>query len=288
MRGSRVNCSGSLGSLGSFLIVVCCLLSPVMALAQTEPGPPPLSTELPPLPPINPALPTLFLIGDSTVKVGTPGQMGWGEAIGAFFDLSRINIVNYARGGRSSRTFLSEGLWNRVLNAVRPGDFVIIQFGHNDGGELFTTTRPRGSLPGVGDDTREGIVEMTGQFEVVRSFGWYVKKYVSDTRERGGTPIVCSLVPRRIWKDGKIVRDERAAWARDAARLSAAPFVDLNDIVALRYEEMGPDAVMKLFADDHTHTNQAGALYNAGAVIQGLKRLRSPLTQFLTDPSLPQ
>lgn len=259
-----------------------------MASAQTPQGPPPLSTELPPLPPINPALPTLFLIGDSTVRVGTPGQMGWGEAIGAFFDLSRINIVNYARGGRSSRTFLSEGLWNRVLNALRPGDFVIIQFGHNDGGELFTTTRPRGSLPGVGDDTREGIVQMTGQFEVVRTFGWYLKKYVSDTRERGGIPIVCSLVPRRIWKDGKIVRDERSAWARDAARLSGGTFVDLNDIVALRYEEMGPDAVMKLFADDHTHTNQAGALYNAGAVIQGLKRVRSALTQFLTDPSLPQ
>src|SRR5687768_15569868 len=206
MHGTRVNRSGSLGSLGSsgssgssgslgsFLIGLCCLLSPVMASAQMPQmpqGPPPLSTELPPLPPINPALPTLFLIGDSTVKVGTPGQMGWGEAIGAFFDLSRINIVNYARGGRSSRTFLSEGLWNRVLSALRPGDFVIIQFGHNDGGELFTTTRPRASLPGVGDDTREGIVQMTGQFEVVRTFGWYLKKYVSDTRERGGIPIVC-------------------------------------------------------------------------------------------------
>lgn len=267
-------------------VAVCVLLAlPGDLRAQTQPGPPPLSTGLPPLPPINPALPTLFLIGDSTVKVGTPGQMGWGEAIGAFFDLSRINIVNYARGGRSSRTFMSEGLWNRVLTALRPGDFVVIQFGHNDGGELFTTTRPRGSLPGVGDDTREGVVQMTGQFEVVRTFGWYLKKYVSDTRDRGGIPIVCSLVPRRIWKDGKIVRDERAAWARDAARLSGAAFVDLNDIVALRYEEMGPDAVLKLFADDHTHTNQSGALYNAGAVIQGLKRLRSSLTAYLIDPS---
>jgi lysophospholipase L1-like esterase len=266
-------------------IAVSVLLLSGDVTAQTLPGPPPLSTGLPPLPPINPALPTLFLIGDSTVKVGTPGQMGWGEAIGAFFDLSRINIVNYARGGRSSRTFMSEGLWNRVLTALRPGDFVVIQFGHNDGGELFTTTRPRGSLPGVGDDTREGVVQMTGQFEVVRTFGWYLKKYVSDTRDRGGIPIVCSLVPRRIWKDGKIVRDERAAWARDAARLSGAAFVDLNDIVALRYEEMGPDAVLKLFADDHTHTNQSGALYNAGAVIQGLKRLRSSLTAYLIDPS---
>lgn len=247
---------------------------------------PPLSTEIPPLPPINPALPTLYLIGDSTVRVGTPGQMGWGEAVGAFFDLSRINIVNYARGGRSSRTFLTEGLWNRVLSALRPGDFVIIQFGHNDGGEMFATTRPRGSLPGGGDDTREGVVEMTGQFEVVRTFGWYLRKYVADARERGAMPIVCSLVPRRMWKDGKIVRDERAGWARDAARASGAAFVDLNDIVARRYEEMGPDAVQKLFADDHTHTNQAGALFNAGSAIQGIKKIQSPLTKFLIDPSL--
>jgi rhamnogalacturonan acetylesterase len=268
------------------VIAICMLAWP--ALAQFQQGPPPLSTELPPLPHINPALPTLYLIGDSTVKVGTAGQMGWGDGIGAFFDLSRINVVNYARGGRSSRTFLTEGLWNRVLSALRPGDFVLMQFGHNDGGELFASTRPRASLPGIGDETREGIVDMTGQFEVVHTFGWYLKKYVTDTRERGATPIVCSLVPRRIWKDTKIVRDERAAWASQAARAASAPFIDLNDIVARRYEDVGPDAVLKLFADEHTHTNQAGALFNAGAVVEGLKKIRSPLTKYLTDPSLPE
>jgi rhamnogalacturonan acetylesterase len=288
MHGFRVNSAGSLGSLcslGSLALAIWCLVWPAVAFAQVPQNPPPLSTELPPLPPINPALPTLYLIGDSTVKVGTPGQMGWGDGIGAFFDLSRINVVNYARGGRSSRTFLTEGLWNRVLNALRPGDFVLIQFGHNDGGELFTSTRPRGSLPGIGDETREGIVEMTGQFEVVRTFGWYLKKYITDARERGAIPIVCSLVPRRIWKEGKVVRDDRALWASQAARAAGAPFVDLNDIVARRYEEVGADGVLKLFADEHTHTNQAGALFNAGAVVEGLKKIRSPLTKYLIDPS---
>jgi rhamnogalacturonan acetylesterase len=269
-------------------IAMCLLAWPAVAVAQLQQGPPPLSTEVPPLPPINPALPTLYLIGDSTVKVGTAGQMGWGDGIGAFFDLSRINVVNYARGGRSSRTFLTEGLWNRVLSALRPGDFVLIQFGHNDGGELFASTRPRASLPGIGDETREGIVDMTGQFEVVHTFGWYLKKYATDARERGATPIVCSLVPRRIWKDTKIVRDERAVWAGQAARAASAPFIDLNDIVARRYEDVGPDAVLKLFADEHTHTNQAGALFNAGAVVEGLKKIRSPLTKYLTDPSMPE
>ena len=267
-----------------------CLVAAGMASAQApattpQQGPPPLTTELPPLPRINPSLPTLFLIGDSTVKVGTAGQMGWGDAIGAFFDASRLNVVNYARGGRSSRTFLTEGLWNRVSSALKPGDFVLIQFGHNDGGELFSSTRPRASLPGVGDDTRDGVVEMTGQFEVVRTFGWYLQRYVSDARARGATPIVCSLVPRRIWKDGRIVRDERADWARSAAAASGAPFIDLNAIVAGRYEEMGLESVLPLFADEHTHTNAAGARVNAESVIKGLKDGHSPLTGYMLDGS---
>jgi lysophospholipase L1-like esterase len=266
------------------MAVAALLAAGGIALAQVA-GPPPLSTEIPRLPSINPALPSVFLVGDSTVRVGTAGQMGWGDAVGAFFDRSRINMVNYARGGRSSRTFLTEGLWSRVLSAMRPGDFVLIQFGHNDAGELFATTRPRGSLPGIGDETREGIVELTGEFEVVRTYGWYLKKLVADARERGATPIILSPVPRRVWKDDKIVRAQHAPWAREAALAAGAAFIDLNDIVARRYEEAGPDEVLKLFADEHTHTNQAGAYFNAGAVVEGLRRIKSPLTKYLLDPS---
>jgi rhamnogalacturonan acetylesterase len=89
--------------------------------------------------------PSLFLIGDSTVKVGTMGQVGWGERIADYFDPAKIAVVNAARGGRSSRTFQTEGLWYRVLSDIRPGDFVIMQFGHNDSSALFDTNRPRGS-----------------------------------------------------------------------------------------------------------------------------------------------
>jgi rhamnogalacturonan acetylesterase len=262
------------------------------ALAQThaqaqpqpqtqEPGPPPLSTELPPLPAIDPARPTLFLVGDSTVNVGTSGQMGWGEVIGDYFDLTRINVVNYARGGRSSRTFITEGLWNRVLSAMRPGDFVIIQFGHNDPGELFRTTRPRGSLPGVGDETREGVVALTNRFEVIRTFGWYLRQYVADARARGASPILCSLVPRKIWKEDRIVRDPHAAWTREVANATSTPFLDLNDIVARKYEAMGPEQIEPLFADEHTHSTPAGARLNAESVIDGLRASESPLTRYL-------
>lgn|SRR6266542_2537566 len=84
------------------IIVVLALAGPAALRQQT--GPPPLSAEIPALPPIDQALPTLFLVGDSTVKVGTSGQMGWGEVVGEYFDRARLNVVNYARGGRSSRT----------------------------------------------------------------------------------------------------------------------------------------------------------------------------------------
>jgi rhamnogalacturonan acetylesterase len=253
----------------------------VALMYAQEPGPPPLSTEPPPLPAIDGSRPTLFLVGDSTVKVGTTGQMGWGEVVGEYFDLTRLNVVNYARGGRSSRTFLTEGLWNRVLSAMKPGDFVIVQFGHNDPGELFNTTRPRGSLPGVGDETREGVVALTSTFEVIRTFGWYLRQYVSDARARGATPILCSLVPRSIWKEGRIVRDPHAGWTHEVAIATNAPFLDLNEIVARKYETLGPEKVATLFADEHTHTTPAGARLNAESLIDGLKAIESPLTRYL-------
>src|SRR5205823_15023768 len=140
-------------------------------------------------------MPTLFIVGDSTVKNGTKGQMGWGEVIAKFFDKSKIKVQNHAIGGRSSRTFQTEGRWDKILAAAKPGDFVLIQMGHNDGGPLDDGKRARGSLPGLGDETREIDNPITKQKEVVHTYGWYLRKYVSDARAKGMTPIVCSPVP---------------------------------------------------------------------------------------------
>src|ERR1051326_2388426 len=100
------------------------------------------------------SLPTLYLIGDSTVNTPTKGQQGWGTPLPAFFDQSKITVVNRARGGRSSRTFYTEGLWDQVRDSLKPGDFVLMQFGHNDGGSL-TDGRARASLKGNGDETQD-------------------------------------------------------------------------------------------------------------------------------------
>jgi len=97
--------------------------------------------------------PTIWLIGDSTVKNGSGkgagGLWGWGDYLYRQFDTTKISIKNNALGGRSSRTFISEGLWDKVLAKVKPGDYVIMQFGHNDAGAVNDTIRARGTIKGT-------------------------------------------------------------------------------------------------------------------------------------------
>jgi lysophospholipase L1-like esterase len=222
--------------------------------------------------------PTLFLIGDSTVRNGAGDgvnkQWGWGEPIVAYFDPAKIAVLNRARGGRSSRTFLTEGLWEQVLSAMKPGDFVLIQFGHNDGGPINDTSRARGTIKGVGEETEEIDNLLTKKHEVVHTYGWYLRKYVADSRAKGATPVICSPVPRKIWKEGRISRDQYARWAEEVAKAEKIGFVDLNEIIARQYEAMGLEKVEPLFADEHTHTTLAGAELNAASVIAGLKALK--------------
>ncbi len=162
---------------------------------------------------INPALPSLFIAGDSTAADGMPDAIGWGRPFPQFFDASEMNVVNEARGGRSSRTFVTEGLWDKLLADVKPHDYVIIQFGHNDGGELGGTLA-RGSLPGLGEETQEIDNQVTKQHEVVHTFGWYMRKMVADTKAKGATPILFSLTVRDIWKDGHVERGAHNYGAR--------------------------------------------------------------------------
>jgi len=227
----------------------------------------------------NPDLPTIYLVGDSTVRNGRAdgagGQWGWGEPLVDFFDSSKINVVNRAIGGRSSRTYITEGRWDELLTLLKPGDFVLFQFGHNDSGPLDDTKRARGTLPGVGDESRDIDNPITKKHEVVYTYGWYMRKYVADTLAKGAIPIICSPVPRKTWKDGKIVRsaDSYGGWARQTAVAAKVAFVDLNEIIARRYDALGKDQVEPLFADPNTHTSRTGAELNAECVVAGLKAL---------------
>ncbi len=241
-------------------------------------------------PPADRTLPTLFLIGDSTVRNGrgdgANGQWGWGEPLARLFDPSKITVVNRALGGRSSRTYLTGGQWDTVKAQLKPGDFVLMQFGHNDGGAINDTSRARGSLRGIGEATEEIDNLLTHQHEVVHTYGWYLRRFIADARAAGAAPIVLSPVPRKIWNDGRIVRgDDYGGWAAEVAASEHVSFVDLGEIVARRYEALGPEKVEALFADEHTHTTRAGAALNAASVVAGLEALEGkPLSRYLFVP----
>lgn len=233
--------------------------------------------------PANPRLPTLFLIGDSTVRNGqgdgNNGQWGWGEPLVALFEPTKINVVNRAVGGLSSRTFLTLGHWEKALALMKTGDVVIMQFGHNDDGALNDEPPPplraRGTIKGTGDEAVEIDNVMTKKHEVVHTYGWYLRRFIADARERGVTPIVASLVPRKSWTDGHIKRAPYAAWATEVAKTTKTDFIPLNEIVAVRYEALGAEAVEKFFADANTHQTLTGAELNAASVVAGLKSLPS-------------
>jgi lysophospholipase L1-like esterase len=251
--------------------------------------------ETPSAEPKDPKLPTLWIIGDSTVHNGTRGEMGWGEVIDRLFDTTRINIVNRAMGGRSSRTFRTEGRWKQILSEAKPGDFVLMQFGHNDGGPLSGDNRERGSLHGMSDDSKEVTLALppkAGQKEVVHTFGWYMKTYCTEAQNKKLIPIVCSWIPHcpQARPGGAATHPvtEPAMtgyqlWAKQAADATGSAFIDLNSLVMKKYEGYTFDEVKaKLFTPaDNTHTSPAGAELNASCVVEGLKSIDSPLKRYL-------
>jgi lysophospholipase L1-like esterase len=216
----------------------------------------------------------VFIIGDSTVANGNDTIVGWGRELPAFFDTSRVILINKARGGRSSRTFLTEGLWNEILPDLHKGDYVLMQFGHNDGARP-DAEKFRGSLRGTGDETQE-VTKPDGTKETVHTYGWYLKKYIQDTKNKGAVPVVFSQIPRNEWPEGKVERvsESFGKWAKEVAEQNGAFFVNLNELIAATYEKMGKDSVKTFFPGDHTHTNLAGAKLNAETVIQGVRELK--------------
>ena len=140
-----------------------------------------------------------------------------------------------------------------------------------------------GPLRGTGEEIEDREGPNGGPRETVHTFGWYLRKYIAETRPKGATPIVCSLIPRDIWENDKIARprDSHADWARDVAKAEGAAFLDLYETIAQRYDQMGEQAVTALFADHRVHTTRAGAEFNAQCVISTLHRLaENPVAKF--------
>ncbi len=232
--------------------------------------------------------PVLYIVGDSTVN-NTNGELrGWGNVLGVYFDLDKIDVVNKARGGRSSRTFQREGLWNDVLEMIHPGDYVLIQFGHNDGGPI-ASGKARASIKGIGPESQSVVLENSGEEEVVLTYGGYMRKYINDTLAKGAVPIVCSPVPRNMWNSDNslVLRNDKdyGLWARQSVESCGGAFIDLNNISALKYEQLGSEYIGKeFFLKDHTHTTVAGAVVNAESVVEGIRLLeKCELKNYLKD-----
>ena len=251
--------------------------------------------------------PVVFITGDSTVKNADKdenGMWGWGAVANTVFDESKIDIVNAAMAGRSCRSYLNEGRWDRVYNSLKPGDFVLIQFGHND---ISPIDKPkyRGAIATASDTchvyrmqaakedlSKQNVIDQklksntqAGSYEVVFSFGWYLKKFIQDVREKGATPILVSLTPRNEWTNGKIERrnDTYGKWYREVAEATGVELVDLHNITADFLDKKcgKKEKAMKYFNHDHTHTSLLGAKTNAQSIAQGLRANNSPLAKYL-------
>lgn len=270
--------------LSALLVVSGCASSAKPATEQTmapQPAPAP--------PPKARRRPTLFIVGDSTVKNSTRGQVGWGSVIGKYFDDSRINVQNHAIGGRSSRTFQTEGRWNQILAVAKPGDFVLIQLGHNDGGPLDDKARARGTIRGIGDESKEIYNPITKKHELVHTYGWYMRKYVTDAKAHRMIPIICSPVPRcptTTVKAGDVDKTSYVLWSKQVSDQEHALFIPLNALIMQHYVGMTSKQIWDKYYTpmDHTHSSPAGAELNAQCVVEGIRGLKHcSLKDYLRD-----
>ena len=215
---------------------------------------------------------TVWLAGDSTMAQKQPDkrpETGWGEALQPCFDSTVVRVANRAMNGRSTRSFVAEGRWKAIVDSLKPGDYVFIQFGHND--EKVGT--PNYSSP---DDYRRNLVH-----------------FVDDVRSRGGHPVLFTPVVRRRFEGTHLV-DTHGGYpdaARAAATESHVPLVDMTRASAALVEPLGPDSSRTLWlhlepeanpnypagVHDDTHFNPLGAQRMAGLAIDAIRALHLDL-----------
>lgn len=235
---------------------------------------------------LNPALPTIFIVGDSTAR--NQADLGWGDHFAHYFDRARVNIANRAIAGRSSRSYMREGAWSKTLGEMKSGDTLLLQMGHNDGGAL-DGAKPRGTLKGNGEETKE-VTLVSGEKEIVHTYGWYLRTYIADARAKGVTTILLTPTVRNIWTDGTdgkkhIERDMGyGAVMRAVAASEHLVLLDMASSEADQLESFGPEKTAALFPKDHTHTSAVGAELNAHCVAERILLDHAPVARYLLSP----
>lgn len=220
---------------------------------------------------------TIYMIGDSTMAdkpLDDNPERGWGQMLPMFFD-STVRIENHAKNGRSTRSFLRESLWIPVVSRLQPGDYVFIQFGHND-------EKP----------------EKVDRYTPPEDYRTNLIKFVMETRERHAEPILCTPIMRRRFDEGGKFYDEHGVYPDIVRRVADeynVPLIDMHRKSEQLIVELGPDGSKKVFLwiapgvykslpngrEDNTHFSVYGATRMAELAVEGLKELNSALAKHL-------
>jgi len=199
---------------------------------------------------------TVYMIGDSTMSVYASDlypRMGWGQSLGGLFSSDCATVVDKALSGRSSKSFFEEHAWTPIKDALKAGDYVLIQFGHND----------------------EKSAEPTLFTDPQTTYKQFLTTYVNDTRAKKATPILLTSINRNNWNGTKL-SDTHGAYPPAVRELAGSLKVDLIDLTALTktyFERIGQAETSKLFlilkagqspnypngVTDNTHLQELGA-----------------------------
>jgi len=216
------------------------------------------------------ATPKLLICSDSTTANYTSGDLqGWGYYI---HDYLSINVINLARNGRSTRSFINDGLWAALLAQTSSSDIVVIEMGHNDDGDPTTDTDERAVLPGILNNT-VAVTLANGTTETVHSFGWYLRKMIVDVRVKSAVPVLSGMVPRNYWTGNTLQSDwPFADYAKQVATQTAIEYVDHTKYSVNRWQALGSTKAATYYPDSQsTHTDAAGAVINAEAFVTAVQ-----------------
>lgn len=219
----------------------------------------------------------IYLVGDSTCADKDPGafpETGWGTPFKTFFNGS-VKVENRAKNGRSTKSFIEEGRWDDVLSTLEEGDYVFIQFGHND-----------------------EVPSKVGRYTTPNEFKSNLQTYISNTRNKGAKPVLLTPVSRRSFNEDGILTDTHAQYAqlvRDVAEAEGVPLIDMTRKSMELITSFGPEQSKLLFhhleAGEHpnypngrvddTHFNELGARKMAQLVLEGVREMGLELEGFV-------
>ncbi|EME40819.1 carbohydrate esterase family 12 protein [Dothistroma septosporum NZE10] len=229
---------------------------------------------------------TVHLTGDSTMVAtgNNDGTEGWGAFLPNYTSLA---VSNEAIAGQSARSFTREGRFAAVVATIKQGDYVVIEFGHNDGGSLSPTDNGRTDCNPNDAAGYAATCQTTynGVSETVLTYYAYLVNAAKLFQSKGASVIISSATPDNVWEGGSYSYSPSrfVAYARDAATDSGSTFVDHQNYTAALYKDLGYATVNAFYPHDHTHTSPAGANVVANAFILGLNATDSTMKKYITQ-----